>query len=308
MKRKILKKMLCAAIMVSLVIPAIPASAAQGELPVTAVQAEPDDGTGEDAPEIVPYFNMEGHINRQLEYVAANISMTVQQKEIMKTAAQIADSEPYKNVRGFHARKNADGASNYLANLKALEICGVKIGNQSNLVSYVLGRMPNISAQDKNDVSQMVATVESYAERYATRAEKRYAVAGFGLHLIGDMFAHRTIIKKACLTNWGQPDTSTNVYFQDKDFIKSTLEQFKSEIRAGKLCTVDMKPYMKDQRWKNYIDNIRFMPNRIKAAERAAASFVQTVFTQGLGFPDINYYLTEYNLQLENFAQYKAVL
>ena len=30
MKRKVLKKMLCAAIMVSLVIPAIPASAAQG--------------------------------------------------------------------------------------------------------------------------------------------------------------------------------------------------------------------------------------------------------------------------------------
>ena len=83
----------------------------------------------------------------------------------------------------------------------------------------------------------------------------------------------------------GLPNTSTNIYFQDEDFIQSKVEQFKADVRAGKLCTVDMKPYMKDQRWKNYIDNIRFMPNRIKAAERAAASFVQTVFTQGLGFP-----------------------
>ena len=254
---------------------------------------------------------MEGHIHRQLEYVAANISMTAEQKAIMGAAAQNADKiEALKNTRGLHARKNSDGASNYLANLKALEICGVKIDNQSNLANYVLGRMPNISAQDKNDVAQMISAIEKYCKdmEYTTRNQKRYAVAGFGLHLIGDMFAHRTIIKKACLTNWGLPNTSTNIYFQDEDFIQSKVEQFKADVRAGKLCTVDMKPYMKDQRWKNYIDNIRFMPNRIKAAERAAASFVQTVFTQGLGFPDINYYLTEYNLQLENFAQYKAVL
>lgn len=170
--------------------------------------------------------------------------------------------------------------------------------------------MPNISAQDKNDVSQMVNAVIDYTDGYATRVEKRYAVAGFGLHLIGDMFAHRTIIKKVCLDedHWNKENTPTNIYFKEDDFIQSKVEQFKADVRAGKLCIVDMKPYMKDQRWKTYIDDIRFMPNRIKAAERAACSFVVTVFTQGETFPDINYYLTEYNLQLENFAQYKAAL
>ena len=68
--------------------------------------AEPDDGTGEDAPEIVPYFNMEGHIHRQLEYVAANISMTAEQKAIMvlphKTRIRL---RPLKIREGFMQEK-----------------------------------------------------------------------------------------------------------------------------------------------------------------------------------------------------------
>lgn len=311
MKRKMITKLFCAALTVcTLTMPAAAAEPVQDGLQEIEAWKAEYDGSGEDDPGIVPYFNTEGHVDRQCAYVAAKLNLTAGQKAVLVAAAKDADDK-YKKVRGFHARKNADGASNYLANLKALEICGVKIGNVSNLEEYVLSRLPGISAQDKNDVRQMIQAILKYCEdekNYTTREEMRYCVAGFGLHLIGDMFAHRTIIKKACLTNWGKPNTTTNTYFQTDDFIPATLEQFKSEVRQGKLCIVDMKPFMKTERWKNYIDKITFMPNRIRAAEQAAASFVETVFIKGIGFPDINYYLTEYNLQLENFAQYQSVL
>ena len=328
MKKNILTKVLCAALMVSLTVPNFTAVAAQDALPKLETREEVYVGAGEGSPEITPYFSSVGHVDRQCAYVVSHLNLNAQQRAAMELAARDADSL-YGGVRGFHARKNKDGSSNYLANLKALEICGVRIDKEPNLKNYVLGRMPNISAKDKDDVGQMIDAIEKYVNDKAknyTREQKRYAIAGFGVHLLGDMFAHRAMIKKVWLSNWGSKDTTTNKYFQTSDFKPERLEEFKAKIREGKLCTVDMKPYMKDtvtgriynerrKEWVQaktkgqlYIDNIHFMPGRIKAAERAAASFVETVFVKGIAFPDINYYLTEYNLDLENFAQYKAAL
>lgn len=328
MKKNILTKALCAALMVSLTVSNFTAIAAQDVLPKLETREEVYVGAGEGGPEITPYFSSVGHVDRQCAYVVSHLNLNAQQRAVMEKAARDADSL-YGGVRGFHARKNKDGSSNYLANLKALEICGVRIDKEPNLKSYVLGRMPNISAKDKDDVGKMIDATLSYVNDKAknyTREQKRYAIAGFGIHLLGDMFAHRAMIKKVWLSNWGSTDTTTNKYFQTSDFKPDRLEEFKAKIREGKLCTVDMKPYMKDtvtgyfyherrKEWVQaqtkgqlYIDNIHFMPGRIKAAERAAASFVETVFVTGIGFPDINYYLKEYNLDLENFAQYKAAL
>ena len=311
MKKNILTKVLCAALMVSLTVPNFTAVAAQDALPKLETREEVYVGAGEGSPEITPYFSSVGHVDRQCAYVVSHLNLNAQQRAVMEKAARDADSL-YGGVRGFHARKNKDGSSNYLVNLKALEICGVRIDKEPNLKSYVLGRMPNNSAKDKDDVGQMIDAIKDYFDRSEqksyTREQKRYAISGFGVHLLGDMFAHRTMIKKVWLDSWDKKDTDTVKYFHSEDFKDETVEDFKAKIRAGKLCTVDMRPYMKEPSGATYIDNIKFMPGRIKAAERAAASFVETVFVKGLTFSDINYYLTEYNLQLENFAQYKATV
>lgn len=302
MKKNFQMKMLCAALMVSLTVPNLTAIAAQEALPKLETREEVYVGAGEGSPEITPYFGMAGHVDRQCAYVVSHLNLNAQQRAAMERAARDADLL-YGSVRGFHARKNNVGSSNYLANLKALEICGVRIDKEPNLKNYVLGRMPNISRQDETDVGQMIDEIEKYVNDKAknyTREQKRYAIAGFGIHLLGDMFAHRAIIKKSSLTYWDKPNTSTTEYFQTKDFIKGengeTLKEFKTRISNGELCMVDMKPYMKkpsDGRKKGqiYIDNIKFIPARINAAERAAASFVQTVFVKGIAFPDINYYI-----------------
>lgn len=294
--------------------PNLTAIAAQEALPKLETREEVYVGAGEESSEITPYFGMAGHVQRQCAYVVAHLNLNAQQRAAMEQAARDADFL-FGDVRGFHARKNEEGSSNYLANLKALEICGVRIDKEPNLRSYVLGRMPKISDKDKKDVGYMIDVIIEYCqEKRYTREQKRYAIAGFGIHLLGDMFAHRAIIKKSSLTNWDKPNTPTTVYFQTKDFKDGMLQEFKARISRGELCMVDMKEYMKKPSDPNirkgqiYIDNIKFIPARINAAERAAASFVQTVFVTGIAFPDINYYLTEYNLKLENFDQYKAAL
>lgn len=318
MKKKILTKMLCAALMVSLTVPAFSVNAAQEN------GIEVNDGAGEDRPGIVPFFGPAGHIDRQCAYVAAQLNLNSQQRAAMEETARASDTM-YGDVRGFHARKNEDGLSNYLANLKALDICARKIDKESDLENYVLSRLPNISAQDKNDVRQMVRTILGhFKDRNLTREQKRYMICGFGVHLTGDMFAHRTMLKNSTLANWDLKDTTSKKFFQTSDFVPETLSKFKSEIAQGKLCTVDMKPYMKSpvtaQIYKNgrwqaatrkgevYIDNMYFMPNRMNACERTAASFVRAAFDTNFSFSDINYYLEDYNLKLENFAQYMSVL
>ena len=306
MKRNDLKKMLCAALAVSLTVPNLTAVAAQDVLPKMQIREEVYVGSGEESSGVTPYFGPSGHVKRQCAYVVSQFKLNDKQQAALEAAARDAD-KLYSDVRGFHARKG----TNYLAHLKALEFCSVRIDKESDLKSYILERLPNISEQDKKDVSQMIDAALYYVnveKKYATREQKRYALSGFGIHLIGDMFAHRTMIKKAYVTNWGTPDTPTKKYFQTKDFKPERLEEFKTKIREGKLCTVDMRQYMQKPSGALYIDNIYFMPARIKAAERAAASFVETVFVTGLTFSDVNYYLSEYDLKLENFDQYKATV
>lgn len=311
MKKNILSKMLYAALMVSLTVPNLTAIAAQEEIPKMDTREEVYVGAGEGSPEITPYFSTDGHVYRQCAYVVSHLNLNPQQRAAMEQAAQDADSL-YGSVRGFHARmgKGFNTSCNYLANLKALEICGVRIDKEPKLKDYVLGRMPNLNDKDETDVRQLLDATLSYvndSSRNYTREQKQYAIAGFGVHLIGDMFAHRTIIKKIWLDSWDQPDTDTTVHLKKNDFKKELLPEFEAKVRAGELCTVGMRAYMAEPSGK-YIDDIKFMPSRIKAAERAAASFVETVFKKGLAFPDINYYLTEYNLQLEYFSEYKASL
>lgn len=121
MKKNILTKMLCVALTVCLTMPNLTAIAAQEALPKLETREEVYVGAGEESSEITPYFGMAGHVQRQCAYVVAHLNLNAQQRAAMEQAARDADFL-FGDVRGFHARKNEEGSSNYLANLKALEI------------------------------------------------------------------------------------------------------------------------------------------------------------------------------------------
>ena len=79
-----------------------------------------------------------------------------------------------------------------------------------------------MDGDNKGFVSKVCESLADYLNKKGSisLSQKRYIVYGFGLHLLGDMFAHRTMVKKVNLDKWNQetPDTPTNKYLQNRDF------------------------------------------------------------------------------------------
>lgn len=270
-----------------------------------------------------PYFNKTGHVDIQCNYVISSLGLTAEQGALLKETCSIVDSSPiFQNVRGLHARKNAEGASNYLANLKALFLSAQLIDKVEVLDETVLLQMPNISAKDRTDVREVIRAIQKYfSGKNLSSEQKLYLISGLAVHLTGDMYAHRAMLKKASITDWGKPDRADHKYFQTRDFKKATRNEFKEKVNAGQLCTVDMKKYMQDEgfefrlyggqtvktRGPVYIDNLTFMPNRITTAQRTAYSFVKAVRSGGK-FSDVTYHRDDFNIDLENFSAYKTAV
>lgn len=268
-----------------------------------------------------PYFDKDDHVHYQCEYVIKNLGLTQEQGNLLKETCMAADSS-FGNVRGLHARKNAEGASNYLANLKALFLSAQLIDEVDSLEDAVFSRMPKISAKDKADVREVIRVIKEYiSEKNLSSEQKLYLISGFAVHLTGDMYAHRAMLKKASITDWGKPDKADHKYFQTRDFKKATRNEFKEKVNAGQLCTVDMKKYMQNDgfefklygghtvktRGPVYIDNLTFMPNRITTAQRTAYSFMKAVRSDG-NFSDVTYHRDDFNIDLENFSAYKTAV
>ena len=287
----------------------------------TTTEEDNDVGIPEDEEpiETTPNFNPDRHQD-QCNYVGSNLGLSATQIAWMTETARAADSKAYEGIKGFHARKG----TNYLTNLKALFWYSRLLGKSNDIVTDVINRMPALSSDEKSVMRQMCNAVKSFLEskQGITQEQQKYHVYGFAIHLTGDIFAHRVLIKKSTLDSWNQPDSPTRKNLQAEDFIQATRSQFKEAIRNGQLYMVDMKPYMQpegfqfkinypterttDRQGEVYIDNPTFMPNRIEAAKKTALSFVQNALNGS--FSQVKYYREEYNFTLENFAAYKDKL
>lgn len=264
---------------------------------------------------IEPRYNSTEH-QEQCDYVAQQLNLSSQQTAWMKESTSIVDSK-FKSAEGFHARKG----TNYLANLKALFLFSKSLGSGGDMISNIINKMPNLSSTEEHHIRIMFESILEYfaSKPGASLEQQRFYVYGFAIHLTGDMFAHRVLIKKSTLNSWGQADTSTKKNFQNRDFLDSKRADFKNAIKNEQLYMTDMKAYMQPEgftfkifggtttrRGAVYIDNTTFMPNRFMAAKKTAASFVKNALNGS--FNDISYHRGEYNLTLENFSTYKSVI
>lgn len=120
-----------------------------------------------------PYFDKDEHVHYQCEYVIKNLGLTQEQGNLLKETCMAADSS-FGTVRGLHARKNAEGASNYLANLKALFLSAQLIDEVDSLEDAVLSRMPKISAKDKADVREVIRVIKEYISEKNYHQNKNY--------------------------------------------------------------------------------------------------------------------------------------
>ena len=162
--------------------------------------------------DIEPRYNSTRH-QEQCDYVAQELNLSSQQTAWMKESTSIVDSE-FDFIEGLHARKG----TNYLANLKALFWLSKSLGSEGDIISSVLNRMPNLNSEEEYHTTMvMQATLEYLASKSgASLEQQRFYVYGFAIHLIGDMFAHRILIKKSTLNSWGQTDTATKKRFISK--------------------------------------------------------------------------------------------
>lgn len=266
------------------------------------------------------------HMDKQCDYVATKLNLSSSQKSWIKETCKLADTGSYKKLALLHAKRSA----NYLAGLRTVFVFARNIGKSNILNDIILTeKMNNLSDKQRENVIALYNAMNSYinSKGSISKEHKQYLLYGFGLHIVGDMFSHRTIVKKITLTDWGKTDTSSIKYFHDRDFNPTKLQSFKSEISNGTLYTAKIRDFMVTNDTSDsshtykinysingkktttnceqvYTDNPTFMPKRFSAVKDASVSFMTQVRKSGSSFSDINFYLSNYNLELHNYNSY----
>lgn len=292
------------------------------EITLPGTENTPTDSSGG----IVPYWGTSDHVNKQCEYVISQLGLSSSQAAWLKDGCGCVDGK-FSNIRGFHAKKK----TNYLACIKALFMFGQLVGkNDTGLTKkeVVFQAMPKLDDIAKKDIVDMFDSINNYFESKGStsKEQRRYIAYGFGLHLLGDMYAHRVLVKVANLQKWDYKDTSTNKYLQPEDFIDSKENTLKSLITEGKtITTARLKDYMFDDNTHTYTtnypklgtkvkvaapvyeDNPLFMPKRFNAAKQASVSFIKQIRTNS-NFNTVNFYLGNYNLNFDKFNEFQAII
>lgn len=280
---------------------------------------------------ITPRWRVTDHKEEQCAYVISKLGLNANQQSWIKDGVGAPDKN-YHDVAGFHAKQNPKRSTNYLACLKAIFMFAQLIGTNGNISKkqQILNSMPKIDASTKSDISEMIEKMNAYfdSKGSTTENQRKYIAYGFGLHLLGDMYAHRIMVKEANLNKWiidKAADSPTNKYLQKRDFLPGKVEQVKADIKANIVNTGSLKYYMpeKDSGYNFilnfpidgkkttqnpglvYPDNPTFMPKRFNAVKNASVSFVQKV-RSGSSFNNVDLFLDNYNLSLHNYSSYKA--
>lgn len=291
------------------------------EIAIEKITEMSDEDINNTESEISPRWANPDHRDAQCNYVISQLGLNSNQASWLKEGATAPDSN-YKTSKGFHARE----ATNYMACLKAIFMYSQLLGNNDTGLSkkqVILNSMPNISSNDKGYISEMVQNMNTFIDGKGSTSvnQRKYIAYGFGLHLVGDMFAHRVMVKQANLDKWGNGDTPTNKYLQDRDFIKDRIPELQAAIRANQIFTAKLNDYMppKGHTWdlntggqtdmpsKVYADNLTFMPKRFNAAKQASVSFVQKA-KNGKNFSGVDLFLDDYNLSLHRYGEYLPLI
>lgn len=282
----------------------------------------PDEETSNTESGISPLWLNTDHRDAQCNYVISQLGLNSNQASWLKEGATAPDSY-YSETKGFHAR----AVTNYMACLKAIFMYSQLLGNNDTGLSkkqVILNSMPNISSKDKTFISDMVRDMNNFIDGKGSTTvnQRKYIAYGFGLHLVGDMFAHRVMIKESNLNKWGTKDTTSNKYLQDRDFLSNRIADLKADIKANKVYTASIKEYMPEDGTRTYTlntggtttkasrvypDNPTFMPKRFNAAKQASVSLVQKA-KNGKNFSGVDLFLDDYNLSLHKYSEYLPLI
>ena len=250
--------------------------------------------------------------------IAANISSNSKDIELIQLATQKPDID-YADKKALH------GLSNYVANIRYLFYMAknVKSGSSVNAANEAaiaqLSSVANItSATDRERLEQLqTCTVEllntDILKGYGEKGElQRYCkVLGFAMHLIGDTYAHRTIVPSYTVdgTNPTEPvysssDTAHSCRFGTTHFIATgshtkasdaTLKSwaknssdepickywncFQRTVKLGVMEFRDIKYYMESNKAGTYEDKITFCHERYADTKRGCTTFMNRSYS-----------------------------
>lgn len=207
----------------------------------------------------------------------------------------VSDSDVQNDLNNHRTQLHAVYKTNYLTNLKVLwkyaKLAPTYTCTQ--VETKIENSMTNLNSDDYDDMETLFETIRdlysaykshNHLNRDLTKRERKYLVMGFALHLIGDIYAHATIIPNSYGAN-----INNNPYFDKNDFISTDdFNTCMSKIVSGDgtdhFRVTECNKYLKNHDNSKYEDNKSFMPQRIKLAKYSAIKFISRIQTSGQNF------------------------
>lgn len=146
------------------------------------------------------------------------------------------NSNPLNVDRRFHGSKNYFATLNFLVNL-AHEYYLKDSGNP-NRVYKEARNDPELNCEENWDIVEEVkwylnnTIFGNVVENETTRHNKAYKLMGAVIHVVGDTYAHRTVVTTEMLKTAKKTGSSDNGYFVKSDFID--WNHFKNEVKTGR--------------------------------------------------------------------------
>ena len=235
--------------------------------------------------------------------------------QVAASAAQLvdeyyhADDSSRFECRALHAR------GNYVANLHfmynaARNADDVAMKDQGDVTDYVYGFTVSnfmdktFGAADLINLRQVIIdactnpNVLWKGADAGTKKQKRYMILGMAAHLIGDTFAHRTMVPEG-LTGGSSRGSKTF----DTDHFKNWAD-FYNRYQATHVEFRDIKHYLKTEQKNLYTDASDFLPNRFAAAKKGVANLFAE-YNKGNKFSAEQFFLnTGFSKKLNNLKGY----
>lgn len=131
-----------------------------------------------------------------------------------------------------------------------------------------------------------------------TKKKRRYMILGMAAHLLGDTFAHRTMVP----TSAKGGSSKDNHTFVTSDF--NNWSDFQSRYKANVIEFRDIKNYLKSSASNIYTDKTDFYSHRFTCTKKAVANFFQR-YENGNSFSVKKFFIDSgFERELNNFQAY----
>ena len=244
-------------------------------LPVNSNQPSPYDADGI----ISGMWATEKH-----KYLVNNTSLSGKYLEAALKTVELAD-EKFKDTKDNHS--GLHGWGNYYLNLKGIWMYANYIGNDysvasaSSLVYKKIKKesfkrddikeekREEVIAKDYKCFTNMIAATNEMLNNrgkyglsaYTTKGEKKYLVVGFVMHLLGDLYAHRSVIPDYA---FDQAENSRKASGDSKDHLSHLgMSDFNNWDDVNKLKGQITFPELKEHMIPSLLNDPKKSPNQI---------------------------------------------